>query len=127
MAPLRHENLVCMLGAVWNEGADKLCLVLEFAAKGSLDRFMVTDEFNARVGWSLMLDVALCLKYLHCDLPKPVLHRDIKPANVLVTAATRSKVADFGESRALDDDELGERDAMTMTMARVCSFFVALP
>ena len=37
MAPLRHENLVQLHGGVWKEGADKLCIVLEFCARGSLD------------------------------------------------------------------------------------------
>ena len=31
MAPLHHPNLVKLYGGCWNEGADKLCIVLEYA------------------------------------------------------------------------------------------------
>ena len=40
MAPLHHPNLVRLFGGVWNEGADKLCIVLEFCANGSLKSFL---------------------------------------------------------------------------------------
>ena len=36
MAPLSHPNLVKLYGGCWNEGADKLCIVLEFCARGDL-------------------------------------------------------------------------------------------
>ena len=36
MGPLAHPNLVRMYGAVWNEGPDKLYLVLEYVQNGSL-------------------------------------------------------------------------------------------
>ena len=28
MAPLRHENLVWLIGGCWTDGPDKLCIVL---------------------------------------------------------------------------------------------------
>ena len=40
MCPLHHSNLVRLYGGVWNEGADKLCIVLELCANGSLDGFL---------------------------------------------------------------------------------------
>ena len=36
MAPLHHPNLVKLYGGCWNEGADKLCIVLEYCSGGSL-------------------------------------------------------------------------------------------
>ena len=44
MAPLHHPNLVKLYGGCWNEGADKLCIVLEFAEKGSLRAYLQDDE-----------------------------------------------------------------------------------
>jgi serine/threonine protein kinase len=41
------------------------------------------------------LDVARGLAYLH----PAVVHRDLKPHNVLLDAAGRAKIADFGISR----------------------------
>ena len=45
----------------------------------------------------LGLDVAAGLAYLH----PVVVHRDLKPQNVLLDAAGRAKIADFGISRCL--------------------------
>ena len=50
MAPLRHPNLVKLLGACWEEGPDKLCLVLEFCAKGSLRELLRCRD--ASLVWS---------------------------------------------------------------------------
>ena len=36
MCSLQHPNLVHLYGGVWNEGADKLCIVLEYCSNGSL-------------------------------------------------------------------------------------------
>ena len=40
MTPFNHPNLVKLYGGCWNEGPDKLCLVLEFCPKGSLRTLM---------------------------------------------------------------------------------------
>ena len=139
MAPLHHPNLVKLWGGVWNEGADKLCIVLEFCANGSLQTFLKPNSNKhglvseaaiiAAFGtWGgprrhgLALGVAKCLSYLHHDLSEPLIHRDIKPDNVLVSADVVAKVADFGESTRFDtklakEDALdGHNDALTMTM-----------
>merc|ERR1711998_572537 len=40
MAPLQHPNLVNLLGACWEDGPDKLFIVLELCTRGSLDDLM---------------------------------------------------------------------------------------
>ena len=40
MAPLKHPNLVGLIGGCWADGPDKLCIVLEFCPKGSLKSLM---------------------------------------------------------------------------------------
>lgn len=66
--------------------------MLEFAEKGALTDFMMMPEFSPQTGHIIVQDIAQCLKYLHHDLPHPVMHRDIKPDNVLVAATIRGKV-----------------------------------
>ena len=84
-----------MFGAVWNEGPDKLCLVLEYVENGSLiDVLVPEDDLStwASPRFGLAHGIAKCFRYLHHELSKPLLHRDLKPANVLVAAAMQPKV-----------------------------------
>ena len=117
------QNLVMLFGGVWNEGADKLCIVLEFCANGSFKTFLKGNEsswIDLRHG--LALGTAKGLAYLHHGLTEPLIHRDVKPDNILVGENIVAKLADFGESTRFDtklakEDELdGHDDALTMTM-----------
>ena len=71
MTPLNHPNLVKLYGGCWNEGPDKLCLVLEFCPMGSLRTLM---DGTKRLGtwadprFNLALGIAQCFKYLHHGL-----------------------------------------------------------
>ena len=125
MCPMHHPNLVRLHGGVWNEGADKLCIVLELCANGSLNDFLQPlTPVPWELGYSLVLGAAKGLRYLHHELAEPLIHRDIKPDNIMVDAARVAKLADFGESRHFDtrkakadaDNDNGG-DALTMTMA----------
>ena len=122
MAPLHHPHLVRLWGGVWNEGADKLCIVLEFCANGSLKSFLKEDPGTwAGMRHGLALGTAKALAYLHHELSEPLIHRDIKPDNILVGDDVEAKLADFGESRRFDRKDArrnsaeGE-DALSMSM-----------
>jgi serine/threonine protein kinase len=83
MSRLRHPNIVQFLACVFEP---YVCLVLEFATKGSLRALLDTKksgfEFKWREHASMVLDVARAINYLHSAFVPPIAHRDIKPDNV---------------------------------------------
>ena len=104
---LRHQNVIFLYGGAWTQGADKICLVLEFAGRGSLDTWIGSEEIewwsdeleSNGLGHAIALDAARGLAYLHGRTP-PLVHRDVKPDNVMLLASFTAKIADFGESKA---------------------------
>ena len=64
--------------------------------------------------WIRRLKVALGaargLAYLHELATPPIIHRDIKSTNILLDERINAKVADFGLSKPMGDDE---RDHIT--------------
>ena len=77
---------MCLHGAVWNEGPDKLCIVLEYVDGGTLKDWLTPEKSGtwASPRFGFAHGLAKCLRYLHHELREPLMHRDLKPANVLV-------------------------------------------
>ena len=77
------QNLVRLHGGVWNEGADKLCIVLELCVNGSLDAFLNLRPATSweELGYGLALGAAKGLRFLHHELKQPLIHRDIKASH----------------------------------------------
>ena len=93
MAQLRHPNLVLFHGAVYKDGPDRLALVLELAANGTLEGLLKSkkDSWTNHLA-QIARGTASCVAYLHGRDPMTI-HRDLKPANVLISAAWEAKVA----------------------------------
>ncbi|KAK7590335.1 hypothetical protein V9T40_001948 [Parthenolecanium corni] len=98
MTSLRHENLVQLLGLVFDR---KHCILLitEYMSKGSLvdylrsrGRLHVTkkDQIN------FAADTSSGMEYLES---RKVVHRDLAARNVLISEEGVAKVADFGLAR----------------------------
>ena len=113
MSDLFHDNIVRMLGAVWDSSL--MALVLEFCENGSsMDYLEVSrDSEEGAATWESpvykwVLGVTQGMKYLHSvsfwdsksnSQVQNLIHRDIKPDNMLVSASLNVKIADFGEAR----------------------------
>jgi serine/threonine protein kinase len=73
------------------------CMVMEYAAGGSLYSFLHNKAND--IDWSKSLemarDIGRGLKFLHSQTPQ-ILHRDLKSENVLLTKHGDVKLTDFG-------------------------------
>ncbi|PON37958.1 Serine/threonine protein kinase [Parasponia andersonii] len=110
-ANLRHRNLVKIITSC--SGTDFRALVLEYMPRGSLEKWLYSDEvcLNILQRLNIMIDVASALEYLHYGYSTAIVHCDLKPSNVLLDDDIVAHVADFGIARFI-----GGRDSMTRTM-----------
>ena len=70
--------------------------------------FASIDEFHG-LDWQTRYKIikATCegLKYLHEGLESPMYHLDLKPGNILLDMDMAPKLADFGLSKLVYDDQ----------------------
>ncbi|XP_076061041.1 mitogen-activated protein kinase kinase kinase 10-like isoform X2 [Oratosquilla oratoria] len=103
---LKHENIVGLKGVCLKE--PNLCLVMEYARGGSLNRILQQRKSIAPsvlVDWAVQ--IARGMSYLHSQAKIPLIHRDLKSSNVLLSECLESgelhnktlKITDFGLAR----------------------------
>lgn len=89
---LSHPNIVALLAVC--RKPPNLCLVMEFAAGGALNRLLAQRKLPPEVLLNWALQIAKGMQYLHNEAFLQVIHRDLKSSNskyqsmfVLVTHA----------------------------------------
>ena len=121
LCTVTHEN-ICELLAFSADGPQR-CIVLELCT-GALDTRLACTAvgdgpppqpltWHERLG--IAVGIASALVHLHSRCPQ-MLHRDLKTANVLLDAANKAKVADFGTAREGPTDN---GDTHVVTQRRV--------
>ncbi|KAK4537008.1 hypothetical protein CDCA_CDCA10G3033 [Cyanidium caldarium] len=107
----RHPHILTYYGWGTRRGDDCPFLVMElFEGGGPIHRKRKALHRKPRLVYSLMLQVASALSYMH---QHHLVHRDLKPSNVLVDQSlTLAKLSDFGVSRA---KERSDAQMTTMT------------
>lgn len=76
---LKHENIVALKGVCLKP--PKLCLVMEFARGGSLNRILAGRKISPDVLVDWAIQIARGMNYLHNGAPICVIHRDLKSSN----------------------------------------------
>jgi tRNA A-37 threonylcarbamoyl transferase component Bud32 len=121
VAALDHPGIVPIYHVGEADGQPFLCL--KYLEKGSLADRIKGGRFAPAEAAALVARVAAAVQHAH---DRGVLHRDLKPGNVLLDAADRPHVADFGLARPLAADHslsptgtlLGTLDYMAPEQAR---------
>ena len=102
-AELRHPNVVQFLGVYYKPGSPIPILVMEKmddSLRSTLERH---QKIPMSIKVSILLDVSLGLRYLHCHKP-PIVHRDLSSNNILLTTPLRAKISDLGVAKVVRSD-----------------------
>lgn len=76
---LDNENIVSMLGVCLQ--IPNLCLVMEYARGGSLNRVLMGRKIRPDVLVDWAIQIARGMNYLHNGAPISLIHRDLKSSN----------------------------------------------
>uniref|UniRef100_A0A4W4GAF3 Mitogen-activated protein kinase kinase kinase n=1 Tax=Electrophorus electricus TaxID=8005 RepID=A0A4W4GAF3_ELEEL len=102
---LRHPNIISLRGVCLKE--PNLCLVMEYARGGALNRALAGKKVPPRVLVNWAVQIATGMDYLHNQTFVPVIHRDLKSSNILILEPVERdnlsgktlKITDFGLAR----------------------------
>lgn len=76
---LRHPNIISLRGVCLRE--PNLCLVMEYARGGALNRALAGKKIPPRVLVNWAVQIATGMDYLHNQAFVPIIHRDLKSSN----------------------------------------------
>ena len=113
LSAIRHPNIVQFLGS-FQDSETRLPVLLMELMDGSLTQFLKQSQepLSFHIQVNICHDIALALSYLHSN---DIIHRDLYSNNVLlIGAAKRAKVTDFGMAKLFSDDHAN------MTPLTVC-------
>ena len=97
----RHPNIVQLIGVYYPPHSQLPMLVMEYLPS-SLTQCLEREELPLQMKYSILLDVAKGLCYLHGKHPRAIVHRDLTANNVLLTSSYSAKISDLGVSRLAD-------------------------
>lgn len=120
MYALRHPNIVQFLGISFFENSTVPVLVMERLDANLESLLTQTSNLSVHAKINVLLDIAKGLVYLHSRTP-PIVHRDLTARNVLLTNTLLAKIADLGNSRIIESNEL------TKTLSTLPGTLVYMP
>lgn len=76
---ISHKNIIALEGVCLE--LPNLCIVLEYATGGALNRFLTGRKLPPQVLVDWALQIAHGMNYLHNEVETPLIHRDLKSSN----------------------------------------------
>ncbi|KAL0400839.1 UNVERIFIED_CONTAM: Receptor-like serine/threonine-protein kinase [Sesamum latifolium] len=94
------KYIVSVMGFSSNPRKRRMLLIYELMENGSLQDCLFHKKSEELRNWdkrfSIALNIARGLEYLHHYCDPPIIHGDIKPSNILLDGGFNAKIGDFG-------------------------------
>ncbi|KAL5265260.1 hypothetical protein ACHWQZ_G006110 [Mnemiopsis leidyi] len=102
LGQFRHANVIALHGVILRDSSP--WIVIEYAENGALKSFLKKhgEDRHSNQLLNYCRDIVRGMKYLS---ERGYIHRDLAARNVLLTRMEVCKIADFGLSRKLGDDD----------------------
>lgn len=101
MAKLNHPNIVTI--HEFGKRDSHYYLLMEFVDGPNLRQFMQRERLSPTEALKIVPQICDALQYAHNT---GVIHRDIKPENMLIDSRGNIKIADFGLSKLMRQEEI---------------------
>ncbi|KAL5990307.1 hypothetical protein ACLOJK_011204 [Asimina triloba] len=102
----QHRNVVKLHGFYLHSQCS--FLVYEYIERGSLARFLASEEGAVELDWAkrtnVIKGVAYALSYLHHDRTPPIVHQDLSCDNILLDLDYEARLSDFRTARLIKTD-----------------------
>ena len=103
LAKLSHPNIISVFE--FGNVEDTYYFLMEFVDGSTLRDVVSSQQLSPEQALAIVPHLCDALQYAH---DKGVVHRDIKPENILIAVDGTVKIADFGLSRILGDEQQQE-------------------
>jgi serine/threonine-protein kinase len=103
---LEHPNIARLLDAGIT-AREQPYLVLEFVEGIQIDEYFRENKLGLTARLEIFQEVVRTIAFAHGRL---VLHRDLKPSNIMITAAGRPCILDFGVAKLLNEGKAEETE-----------------
>jgi serine/threonine protein kinase/tetratricopeptide (TPR) repeat protein len=122
-AALNHPNIAYFFGGGSTDDGLPY-FVMEFIVGRPLYKYCDENRLNLKDRLAVFRQICWAVQAAH-DIQ--VIHRDLKPSNIMVTAAGKPKLLDFGIAKALDPELMSTEDIPTATQLRAMTPEYASP
>src|SRR5215207_2999627 len=122
-AALNHPNIAYFFGGGSTDDGLPY-FVMEFIVGRPLYKYCDENRLTLKDRLAVFRQICWAVQAAH-DIQ--VIHRDLKPSNIMVTAAGKPKLLDFGIAKALDPELMSTEDVPTATQLRAMTPEYASP